>query len=184
MRAAARKGANRSALAPVSRMAYDSDVPALTRSNSRNGNRNSGSEFSSTFKKVASGILSVVICCSLTVLRYERRRMRNERFREAIQAKVEPKTDTGVTSIMRKAENMKFPDLPGGDMEPDISPGLNLLQQQMDSLQPKTERMRNMMRRENDRLRQKLDNSPGFPAPRFPGFRPGGPPGFGPGFPN
>lgn len=161
MRTAARHGASRSAPSPLPRKSYVPDEPSFTPTKIRRAKRKSGSDFGDSLKTIGSGFLSVVVFLSLAYMRYERRRMRNERNRAAAQATVEP--ENKVISLMRKAETTKFPDL-AGDGEQPKNAGLELMRQQ------------------KERMRQERESRPSFP--RNSGFRPGGPPGFGPGFPN
>lgn len=161
MRAAARKGANRSAPAPLPRMAYEPEEPTFTPPKIRKTSRKSGSGFGDNLKAIGSGILSIVVCCSLAYLKYERRRMRNERIRNTASALFSPETKTA--SVTPRPE-------PRTSTAPLINP----------------ERVRNvgkeLAREQQERLRQERQSRPSFP--RSSGFRPGGPPGFGPGFPN
>ncbi len=160
MRAAARKGADRSAPAPLSRMAYVPEAPTFTPPKIRKVKRNSGSAFGENLKAIGSGFLSVVIFVTFAYMRYERRRMRNERIRNTASALFE--TETKTTTVTPR---------------PDPRPSTGAF------IDP--ERVRNVgkefAREQQERLRQERQSRPTFP--RNSGFGPGGPPGFGPGGP-
>lgn len=169
MRAAAGRGAGRSAPAPLPRMAYEPEAPSFTPPKIRKAKRKSGPDFGENLKAIGSGFLSIVVIATFAYLRFERRRMRNERIRTTASALFAPETKT--TTAPPRPEPRPLPG-PSADTERVRNAGQELARKQLERL------------RQERQSRPASPRNSGFGPGGPPGFGPGGPPRFGPGFPN